>query len=449
MMKNAIAALLTILLAPPAFGASQPQRQEIERALERAVRYFASDVATHGGYLWTYSPDLTERAGEGKATPTQIWVQPPGTPSVGMALLDAYRATGGRLCLDAATSAARALVWGQLACGGWDYKIDFDPRAERRWRYYHNETTDKPRGQRNTGTFDDDNSQSALRFLMAVDRATSDPDVHAAVDRAIAFFLEAQFPNGAWPQRYPLASGGYSRFYTFNDNTHNDCIATMWQAWKTYGRADCRDSALRGGRFIIESQLDPPQAGWAQQYDHELRPAPARWFEPAACCSAATIRNIRTLTDLYLWTGDESFLKPIPPAIDWLERSALRPGVWARFYEPKTNRPIYVTVDKKVVYEQKNLRPGYGWFGDFGGEAAIARYRDVVSKGRQAYLEAQRRPPTENERARDRVRLGRRAQTVADALDSQGRWIVNDQISTRTFIRNVRALSEYLAQLSP
>ena len=36
--------------------------------------------------LWQYSDDLTQREGEGRATDTTVWVQPPGTPSVGMAL---------------------------------------------------------------------------------------------------------------------------------------------------------------------------------------------------------------------------------------------------------------------------------------------------------------------------------------------------------------------------
>lgn len=446
-MKFVASILIAILGTAVCWAAESPTRAEAERALERAVRYFVSHVSTRGGYLWTYSPDLTERAGEGKATPTQIWVQPPGTPSVGLAYVAAYRATGNRLYLDAATNAARALVWGQLACGGWDYKIDFDPRAERRWRYYHNETGDKPKGRRNTATFDDNNSQAALRCLMAVDRATSDPEIHAAVERAIAFFLKAQFANGAWPQRYPLASKGYSRFYTFNDNAMNDCISTMWEAWETYGREACRESAVRGGRFIIQSQLKPPQAGWAQQYDHDLRPAPARWFEPSAVCSAVTVRNIGTLIDLHVGTGDSAFLEPIPAAVEWLRRSTLRPRVWARFYELETNRPIYANNDRKIVYEQVNLRPGYGWKGNYDPRAQIARYRKIVAVGRDAYLESLRKPMTEDERRRRLAGLRGRVRAIIASLDDKDRWITSrgqPRISCRTFVANVRTLSEFL-----
>ncbi len=86
--------------------------QDAQVALEKAAHYFRGTVSTNGGYLWTYSQDLKERAGEGEATETQIWVQQPGTPSVGFAYLRAYEATGEEIYLEAARAAADALVWG-------------------------------------------------------------------------------------------------------------------------------------------------------------------------------------------------------------------------------------------------------------------------------------------------------------------------------------------------
>jgi hypothetical protein len=38
------------------------------------------------------SEDLRHRQGEGVAGPSEIWVQPPGTPTVGLAFLAAYEA---------------------------------------------------------------------------------------------------------------------------------------------------------------------------------------------------------------------------------------------------------------------------------------------------------------------------------------------------------------------
>ncbi len=422
------------------------QRRAME-AMERGTRYFVSKVATHGGYLWWYSEDLKERAGEGKATETQIWVQPPGTPSVGFAFLRAYEVTGSKVFLDAAKGAADSLVWGQLASGGWDYKIDFDPKGSRRWHYRRDNGKGKPgRGVRYFSVFDDNTTQSALRFLMAVDVATNRAaKYHEAVEYGLGFMLDSQFPNGGWSQAYPPPqSRGYWDYYTFNDNAINDCIAVMLDAYKKYGGRRYLESAKKGGDFIIASQLPAPQSGWAQQYDHDMKPAPARWFEPAACCSLVTCRNIRTLIELYLETGEEKYLKPIPAALDWLEKSKLRDNVWARFYELKMNRPIYVTRDRKVVYEQVNLRPGYGWFGDYGGDAVSRLYTKVMSLGREKYLAEQNRPLSPAEKKQRLRSLGNEVRRIIAAQDAEGRWIRNGRIETSTFIRNVGALCDYL-----
>jgi mannose/cellobiose epimerase-like protein (N-acyl-D-glucosamine 2-epimerase family) len=114
-------------LAPAARAAEAPLREQAAEALREATAYFRTRVATEGGYLWRYSEDLTRREGERPATDTMAWVQPPGTPTVGMAFLTAYEATGDRAYLDAARETASALVRGQLRSGGWDYAIEFDP----------------------------------------------------------------------------------------------------------------------------------------------------------------------------------------------------------------------------------------------------------------------------------------------------------------------------------
>ncbi len=53
------------------------------------------------------------------------WVQPPGTPTVGHGMLDAYCATGEESFYSAAERTGLALVDVQLPCGGWNYVHDF------------------------------------------------------------------------------------------------------------------------------------------------------------------------------------------------------------------------------------------------------------------------------------------------------------------------------------
>ena len=435
--------VLIIWVTSASFG-NPPLAEEAESALKKAVQYFRWTVSTNGGYLWTYSEDLQNRAGEGKATETQVWVQPPGTPSVGFAYLRAYEATGDELYLEAATAAADALVWGQLESGGWDYKIDFHSKGSQKWYYRHNKGKVNPKGRRNTSTFDDNNSQSALRFIMAVHKTIGEEKYLSAVEYSLAFMLKSQFENGAWPQRYPLASRGYGRWYTFNDNTINDCIKVMLDAYHIYGDEKYLESAKRGGDFIIASQLPEPQAGWAQQYDYDMKPASARWFEPAAVNGAVTPRNIRTLIDLYLETDEERYLKPIPAAIDWLERTRMKNGQWARFYELDTNKPIYVNMDRKVVHEFVNIRPGYSWTGNYAS-SAIRLYKKVKSMGREKYLTARDAPSTDESRRKRLADLESRVRDAIAKQDVQGRWVDDGKILCSTFIKNVRLLSDYMA----
>jgi hypothetical protein len=283
---------------------------------------------------------------------------------------------------------------------------------------------------------------------MAMDEATGKKGpYHDAVEYALDFMFRSQFPNGAWPQVYPPPSEGYWNYYTFNDNAMNDCIAVMLDAHRIYKDGRYLESAKKCGDFIVASQLPSPQSGWAQQYDHDMKPAPARWFEPAACCSATTIGNIRTLIKLHLETGEEKYLKPIPAAFDWLNRSKLRENLWARFYELETNRPVYVTSDRKIVYEQVNLRPGYSWFGDYGYGEVARMYESVTALGQEKYIERRNRPLSAEEKHQRIRRLEAHARDVISAQDAKGRWVEDGRIETSTFIRNAGILCDYLEMM--
>ena len=82
-------------------------------------------VSYNGGFVWNYLPDMSRSWGEMEAKRTMVWIQPPGTPSVGHLLLDAYHATGDEYYYEAAKKVANTLIWGQLECGGWNYVVRF------------------------------------------------------------------------------------------------------------------------------------------------------------------------------------------------------------------------------------------------------------------------------------------------------------------------------------
>ncbi|MBL9189781.1 MAG: hypothetical protein JNK23_20030 [Opitutaceae bacterium] len=479
-----------LLCALPLRAADEALAREARAAMERATA-FMRGIATEGGYLWRYSLDLKERAGENTATATQIWVQPPGTPAMGLAFLRAHEATGDARYLDAARAAADALAIGQLESGGWDYLVEFDPKLAAAW--YRKSDVGKISAadaakRKNTTTFDDDNTQSALRLLLAVADATKDSRdprdgrIREARDYALKKLLEAQRPNGGWPQRwsgvpvdpaeYPVQPArmpkdyarehpkpNYNGYYTLNDNTHRDCVMTLLDAAKRLGRPEFRAAALKGGDFLILAQLPEPQPSWAQQYNAQLEPAWARAFEPPCVCSNEAGGAMRLLIDLHLETGDAKFLAPLPRAIAWFKRSEISPGVWARMYEIGTNTPIYGDRDGKIKYRVEDLSPerqtGYSWQGSYGLPAVFSYYDEVKSAGRDAILAkrqaAETKAKTPAARAARAKALEPRVRAIIESLDAQGRWVGpagrkanGPQITTTTFIANLRTLADYL-----
>ena len=431
--------MISLALAESALAGNLPG-DKVQEVLKKATTYFLS-ISTNGGYAGIYSLDLKERYGEAFYEPaklSEIWVQPPGTPSVGECFLRAFRITGDSLYLKAARNAGRALAWGQSRWGGWCHRADvagLKPDSR------------KPAREETRCTFDDNITQGALDFLISLDEFNQEEWLSEAIQLGLTHMLESQFDNGAWPQWYPLR-GGYHDYYTFNDRAINDCIRVMLKAHKTYGKDEYLAGAVRGGDFIILSQIEAPQAGWAQQYSHDMKPAWARTFEPPGVCSLVTARNIGTLVDLYLYTGDEKYLKPVPAALSWLERSKIGENLWARLYEPGTNKPVYGDVDGKVHFILEEIsqerRRGYNWQAGFEVPGAVDYYSEVKSMGADLYLAEQSRSLNEAERRQRIERLIPQVEEIIALLDEKGRWVRNNLIYSSVFVKNFNTLCRYL-----
>lgn len=414
---------------------------ETEKTLEKGIAYLQT-LAIEGGYVYYYTTDGKEKWGEGKTDDRTIEVQPPGTPAVGMSFLRAYRVTKNHDFLKAAEGAANALIKGQNELGGWEHKIHFD------------------RPKRKRVSFDDDQTQSAISFLMALDQEIDSPELTKAVDKALEMMIESQLENGGWPHQYPW-QGNYHDYATFNDQGINDCIRVMMEADKYYENEDIAKSLRKVGRFMMISQLPPPQPGWAQQYNEFLQPAWARTFEPPAVCPSASVNNINSLIDLYEYTGSGQYLEPIPDALKWLKESQLPNGKWGRFLEIGTNKPLYYDRGRIRVesVEQLSLerRTGYGYETDIKArlDATELRYLRVIGEKEKA-------PKPEPEQVIEK--LADQVKEIVKSQDEMGRWIVKndkfrkgtpgyswqgeyryeDRISSALFNRNVNVLCEFL-----
>ena len=465
-----LAALLTFIAPVQSEDASE-FRSKVTTAMKKAGAFYYNDVSTHGGYVYFYSLDLKQRWGEGVATADQVWVQPPGTPSVGMAFLLGWEATGDPLYLDAARDAANALVYGQFQNGGWTNSIDLSGR--RKGQKY---SGGNRRGDGNS-SLDDGQTQSAIRLLIKTDKALNfeDEAIHESAMLALSSLLAAQFPNGGFPQvwrapveKQPVVKAGYPDYdwrtegriknywdmYTLNDNVCGYVAETLIDAHEIYGDERYMQALRKLGDFFILSQMPEPQPGWAQQYNYDMKPIWARKFEPAAMAGDETQETIATLIRIASVTGDDKYLEPIPAAFAWLKRSLLPDGQLARYYELKSNRPLYMSRNGQnysLTYDDSRLPSHYGWKWPSRIEeleATLLRHRNGGSP----------KPPS----LTDEEALKTASTLILSGLDDQGRWVSTydgerlvgqtkmppgaKYLSSEVFSRNLAVLSEYLIQ---
>ena len=407
------AALLAVaggLLAPGHAhlgGQSTPDRAAILATMKRATTFMVDKVAYKGGYVWSYLPDMSRRWGEMEGRPTMIWIQPPGTPSMGHLFLDAFHATGDDYYYRAAEQVASALMLAQHPSGGWNYIADlageaslknwYDTIGKNGWRleefqhYYGN------------ATFDDAGTAEASKFFLRLYVEKRDQKYKAALDKAIKFVVDSQYPIGVWPQRFPAAPAAslhgapdYTAYATFNDDVAAENMDFLLKCYQALGDERLLDPIVRGMNAFIVTQLGPPQPGWGLQHTLDLLPAAARTYEPKALVTHTSATNIELLIRFYRLTGETKFLARVPEAIEWLDRLTLPAGVAPQgrthptFVELGTNKPLYVHRTGSNVVNGR-------YFVDANPKGTIVHYssfrRIDVAGLRKMYETAKATPP--------------------------------------------------------
>ncbi|HVT74634.1 MAG TPA: pectate lyase [Lacunisphaera sp.] len=314
--------------------------------------------------------------------------------------------------------ADHVVTW-QTPAGGWvkggDYARDKRP-------------SDQHHDMWSFGTFDNDSTIFELQYLAKVISAVPAGAPAATTARAeawrgcfargIAYTLAAQYPNGGFPQIYPLA-GGYHDAITFNDDAMVhvlELLRGVADRQHEYGfvgletAAQARQALERGIRCVLATQVRDASGRltiWGQQHDAiDLTPCAARNFEPISLCSSESVGLVEFLMSLP--DPSPEVIAAVDAAVAWFPPRALhdvawnhrapagtglepRPGaplLWARYYELGTDKPIFGERNRMVHYTPTELtlerRNGYGWFNERPA-GLVPRYaqwkRDLAAAG--------------------------------------------------------------------
>lgn len=299
-----------------------------------------------------------------------------------------------------ATTEARRLadhtVTYQTPTGGWNKNTDFGHHARR-----PGESSGYEKGY--VGTIDNGGTVTPLRFLAAVttangaETAATEP-YRTAFLRGLDYLITAQFPNGGWPQIYPL-EGSYHDAITFNDGAFINVVTLLREVAAGTGnftfvppaaRTRAAASAARGLDCILQTQIVVAgrRTVWCQQHDPlTLAPAPARAYEMPSQCSGESSGITAFLMNLP--EPSPAVVTAVHAAAAWFKKTALTdvifkptpdgtgrhliptPGatpLWPRYSEIGSDRPLFGDRDR-TIHDQideisKERRDGYAWFGD-------------------------------------------------------------------------------------
>lgn len=293
-----------------------------------------------------------------------------------------------------ARSVASSVIQYQSAEGGWPKSTDLatPPRSP----------GEVPKaGDGVANTIDNDATTLPLQFLARVAEATGDEAFRSSFLRGIDYLLASQYPNGGFPQFYPLRGNEYYSRITYNDGAMIRALQVLrdvaaGQAPYTFVDAERRtkaaDAVKRGLDCILKTQIVEASklTVWCAQHDEKtLAPAWARAYEPPSFSGSESVGIVNFLMAIDKPTPE--IIAAIEGAMAWFGKAAMTgvrvdevrgpdgrterqlvpdptaPRLWARFYELGTSRPLYLDRDSVFRYNFAEIgyerRSGYAYHG--------------------------------------------------------------------------------------
>lgn len=309
----------------------------------------------------------------------------------------------------------------QTPAGGWGKNVDRSGPPRRPGEpWVPLEAGQRKASWSYVGTFDNGATTNELRFLARVQAQLPGAQVEpyrAAFLKGLRYILNAQYPNGGFPQVYPL-QGGYHDAVTLNDNAMVRVVTLLADVMEGQGDFafvpaaqlhEARAAVERAVAMFLATQQrnGASLSGWGQQYDAlSLALAGARKFEPAALASAESAAVLQLL--MRLPDPSPQVRAAVQGGVAWLRAAALRdvawkatpdgrqlvpapgaPEIWARYYDARTLKPVFGdrdgTIHDDVNELQAERRNGYAWFGTTPAKT-IAQYATWSAGAKPARL---------------------------------------------------------------
>jgi hypothetical protein len=157
---------------------------------------------------------------------------------------------------------------------------------------------------------------------------------------------------------------------------------------------------------------------------------------------------MRTLIRIARYTGEKKYLEPIPKALAYFSKCVLPDGRVARYYELKTNKPLYMNAKYELTYDDSAAPSHYGW-------KQPAHFKEIAADYEAAKADRVLAP-----KVRSAKKLEADVRRILKDLDAENRWVSTcggerlvgqpkfpvgfKYISSAIFSKNVETLSAYL-----
>jgi PelA/Pel-15E family pectate lyase len=312
---------------------------------------------------------------------------------------------------------AEIVISYQTPTGGWSKAVDYTKGPRQPGTHWTAQTGD---AWHYCGTFDNRTTTEQIKFLAGVFTATKRDDVKAALMKGLDYVFAAQYPNGGWPQNYPVERG-YHEAITLNDDAMVHILEVLHDLAEGDNHFAFADDALKqraqaafdqgiANIAAMQVRIDGKPTVWcAQHHPLTLEPVKARAKEPPSLSGGESANLVKFLMrsgpttpevvamieaalkwfDAHRLTGLRK-TKNDQGKTDYIADPASTDVLWARFYDLKTAQPIFAGADDGIVYSTfqamaaKN-KVAYDFFSTRPAELLgkeLPRWRKRLEKGK-------------------------------------------------------------------